>query len=231
MVLGDDVRIRASGLDAKSTGSLRVVQVPEVPIAATGQVRITEGTYRAYGQNLSIERGRLVYAGGPISNPGLDIRASRRARDGVVAGFEVHGTMATPRFSLFSDPPMAEREALSYVVLGRPLDNSSQSQQGIVTDAANSLGLQGGSYVTGTLARRVGLDEARLESEAGNLQQSTLMLGTYLSPRVYVVYGLGILDQANKLRIQYFLNKHWTLQAEAGPQNSTQFLYTFERGR
>ncbi len=44
-------------------------------------------------------------------------------------------------------------------------------------------------------------------------------------------YGVGILDQISTLRIQYFVNKMWTLQAEAGPQNSAQILYTVERGK
>jgi hypothetical protein len=46
-----------------------------------------------------------------------------------------------------------------------------------------------------------------------------------------VNYGVGILDQVSTLRIQYFLSRMWTLQAEAGPENSAQVLYTFERGR
>lgn len=231
LVLEDDVRVRVSGLDAKMTGSLLLIEVPGRPTAGSGQVRVTQGTYRAYGQDLTIERGRLIFAGGPVANPGLDLRTSRRAPDGVVAGFEVQGTLAAPRFSLFSEPPMSDREALSYVLLGRPLDSTNQSQQGIVTDAANSLGVQGGSYIAGTLARQIGLDDAHVESRAGEFEESTLMLGTYLSPRVYVNYGVGILDQVSTLRVQYFIDRHWTLQAETGPESSAQFLYTVERGK
>jgi translocation and assembly module TamB len=231
LVLGRDIRVRARGLDGKPTGSVLMIQTPGQPLLATGQLQLTEGTYTAYGTKLTIENGRLVFGGGPIENPGLDIRASRQAKDGVTAGLELHGTLLAPQLTVFSDPPMAERDALSYVVLGHSLDQSSQNENGIVSKAANTLGVSGGDYVAGTLARQLGLDEASVESEGGTFENSSLRLGTYLSPRVYVNYGIGILDQVSTLRIQYFLSRMWTLQAEAGPENSAQVLYTFERGR
>jgi len=231
LVLGDNVRITAYGLDAKPTGSILTIVNPLGPTIATGELRVENGTYRAYGVNLDIEHGRLIFGGGPIGNPGLDVRAVRTASDGVVAGFEVRGTLQKPRFSVFSDPPMAERDAIAYAVLGRPLDRTNQSESGIVSDAANTLGLRGGSYIAGTLARQLGLDQASVESRSGSFDDAALSLGTFLSPRIYVNYGVGILDQVSTLRIQYFMNKKWTLQAEAGPENSAQVLYTVERGR
>ena len=231
VVLGRQIRVRAKGLDGKPTGSVLTIKTPGQPLLATGRLELTEGRYKAYGQNLEIETGRLIFGGGPVTEPGLDVRAVRKARDGVTAGFTVKGTLEEPQLAVFSDPPMAERDALSYALLGHSLDASNQSENGIMNDAANSLRLRGGDFVAGTLARELGLDEASLESESGTFENSALRLGAYLSPRVYVNYGLGILDQVSTLRIQYFLSRMWTLQAEAGAENSAQVLYTFERGR
>ncbi len=228
LVLGELVRIRAAGLDARPTGSVLAIDKPGSPMSGSGELNLTGGTYKAYGQDLRIERGRLFFAGGLIANPGLDFRASRLARDGVVAGFEVTGTLETPRFALFSDPPMAERDALAYVVLGHKLNDKSESESGIVTSAAQSLGLSGGNLIASSVASRFGIDEASIETE-GTLEQAQLMLGTYLSPRVYVNYGIGVIDPVSLLRIQYFLNSKWTLHAETGSQSSAEVLYTIER--
>ena len=227
LVLGDLVRLRASGLDAKPTGSVLAIDAPGVPMSGSGELKLTGGTYKAYGQDLRIERGRLFFAGGRIANPGLDFRASRLCRDGVVAGFEVTGTLETPRFALFSDPPMAERDALAYVVLGHKLNDKSESESGIVSSAAQSLGLSGGNRIANSVARQFGIDEATIETE-GTLKQAQLMLGAYLSPRVYVNYGIGVIDPVSLLRIQYFLNSKWTLHAETGSQSSAEVLYTIE---
>jgi translocation and assembly module TamB len=228
LVLGDDVRVRSQGLDAKLTGSVLAIERPGRPTTGSGELRVDQGTYVAYGRNLTIDRGRLLFGGGVISNPGLDVRATRTARDGVVAGFEVQGTLEAPRFSVFSDPPMPDRDALAYVVLGRSLDRSNESQQAMVSDAAANLGVSGGSFLASKFANELGIEEASLQS-AGGFHDASLMLGKYLSPRLYVNYGIGVLDQVSTLRIQYFVNKTWTLQAEAGTENRAEIFYTVER--
>ena len=61
------------------------------------------GSYRAFGQKLVIERGRLVF-GGPVRNPGLDLLALRK-NQAVEAGVEVRGTLQLPVTRLVSEPP------------------------------------------------------------------------------------------------------------------------------
>jgi translocation and assembly module TamB len=228
LTLGRNVRVRAYGLDARLTGSILAIDRPDMPATGSGELTVSQGTYSAYGRPLDIERGRLVFSGGPITNPGLDGRASRRSNDGVVAGFELHGTLNAPRLTVFSEPEMAERDALAYVLFGRRIDYGSQSQQALVTDAANVLSLTGGSYVASTLAGQLGIDEAAVVSE-GAFEDASLILGTYLSPRLYVNYGVGIRDPSSTLRIQYYLTRKWTLQAETGSESRAGILYTVER--
>ena len=57
------------------------------------------------------------------------------------------------------------------------------------------------------------------------------MLGTYLSPRLYLAYGVGLFEAANTLRLRYLLSSKWTLEATTGVGTSTDLLYTIERGR
>lgn len=227
LVLGDSVRVRGFGLDAKPTGSVLALLRSDGTANGSGQLTVTNGSYQAYGQRYTIETGSLLFAGGPLANPGLNVKADRTANDGTVAGFNVTGTLAAPQLTVFSVPVMDDRDALSYALIGRPVSSSSRAEQGIVSDAANSLSLSGGSYVASKLASQFGLSEASLEG-GGTIGGTSLNLGTYVSPRVYVTYGLSILDPVQRLRIQYFLSRMWTLQAETGAQNSADILYTVE---
>ena len=93
LVLGDDVEVDAFGLHAEPTGSLLVIEEPGRPTSASGELDVDGGTFQAYGQDLTIDSGRLVYAGGPITNPGINLRASRTADDGTVAGLQATGTL------------------------------------------------------------------------------------------------------------------------------------------
>jgi translocation and assembly module TamB len=231
IVLGREVEIAVLGLKAKPTGSILAIEEPGKVTRGVGELVLNEGTFKAYGQDLKIERGRLVFAGGPISNPGVDVRASRTAKDGTVAGINAKGTVQSPEVTLWSDPPMAQGDALAYLLLGRPL-NQAQPQEGDrLANAATALGLRGGNLLAKKLAARFGLEEARIESENGSLEQASLVVGRYLSPRLYVTYGLGLFDAANTFRIRYLLNPKLTLQAESGAGTSADLLYTVERGK
>ncbi len=229
VVLGDSLSLNAYGLKAKPRGSVLIVESPGRDPVASGELTITGGTYRAYGQDLTIQRGRLLYAGGPVTDPGLDIRASRTARDGTVAGIEVRGTALDPVLTVFSDPDLPEEEALAYIVLGRPLDQAGSSDGQLLANAARSAGLKGGNLLAGKIASQIGLEQASIETESGALEDASLVLGTYLSPRVYLGYGVGLFKPANAVKIRYRLSPRWALEAESAEENSAEIQFSIER--
>lgn len=228
VILGEDVEVDVLGLHAEPEGSLLLVEEPGRPTSATGELDLAGGTFQAYGQDLTIERGRLVFAG-PITEPAIDLRAYRRADDGTVAGLEATGTLRRPVVTLWSEPPMAQSDQLSYLLLGRPLDQAGESDGSLLANAATSLGIKGGNLLGERLAARFGLEEARIEADDG-LEQASLVLGKYLSPRLFVGYGIGLFDAVNTFRIRYLLTDELTLEAETGAGTSADLLYTIERG-
>ncbi len=229
VVLGKDVDIDVLGLEAEPTGSLLLIEAPDRPTNAIGEIDLAGGTFKAYGQDLTIERGRLAFDG-PIDNPRVDLRAYRKASDGVTAGLEAKGPLDKPVITLWSDPTMDQANQLSYLLLGRPLRQASTSEGSLVTRAATALGLKGGNLLAERLGARFGLEEARIET-GGGLDQASLVLGKYLSPRLYVAYGVGLFEAANTLRIRYLLSSKWSLQATTGAAAGADLLYTIERGR
>ncbi|MDX1376752.1 MAG: translocation/assembly module TamB domain-containing protein, partial [Burkholderiales bacterium] len=115
--LGDDFRVKGEGLDVRMAGGVRVtLEEGEVRPRAVGEVRVAEGHYTAYGQQLAIERGVLLFDG-PLDNPKLDILALRKNQR-VVAGVLITGTALSPRTSLYSNPPVPDAQKLQYLVFG-----------------------------------------------------------------------------------------------------------------
>lgn len=229
IILGKDVNMNVLGLKAKPTGSILAIEEPGKVTRGVGELELKEGTFKAYGQDLSIERGRVIFAGGPINNPYLDVRAFRRADDGTVAGINAKGTLETPEVTLWSDPSMDQTQQLAYLLTGRPLNRVSPEEGDTLANAANALGLRGGNLLAKKLAARFGLEEARIESD-GSLEQASLVVGKYLSPKLYVAYGIGLFEPVNTFRVRYLLSDRWTLQAESGEGTSADALYTVERG-
>jgi translocation and assembly module TamB len=225
------VELDAMGLKGQPYGQLLIVEDPARQTTGTGELDIAKGgIFQAYGQNLTIERGRLVF-GGPIGNPALDIRASRLSDDQTVtAGIEAKGTLEKPEISVWSTPAMGESDALAYVVLGHGLNSASQQEGNRVANAATSLGLSGAGLLAKNIGARFGLEEASIET-SGNLNQASLMLGKFLAPHLYVVYGIGLFQPVSTFRVRYILSSKWTLQAESSSETGADILYTLERGK
>ncbi len=231
VILGDKVSIKALGFSGKPKGSLLLIEEPGKPTSAVGELTIEDGIYKSYGQDLKLERGRLIFAGGPIDNPGLDLKAFRKASDGTIAGINVRGTLRSPQTTLYSEPAMGESEALAYLLLGHPLGQSTGEEGDLLANAANSLGLKGGNLLAKKLAARFGLEEARIES-TGGLKEASVVVGKYLSPRLYVSYGLGLFEPVSTFRIRYLLGRDWSLQAEqSSTATGADILYSVERGK
>lgn len=229
LILGDDVDFEGFGIEATLEGSLLLRDTPDRPTMATGEIRTVRGTYEAYGQELTIERGRLVFAG-PITEPRVSLRAYREARDGTVAGIEASGPLRSPEVSLWSEEPMSESEQLSYVVLGRPLRRATGAEEEALLDrAATSLGLAAGGFLAERLGEKLGLERFEIDTDRG-AAEAELVLGTYLSPRVYIGYGIGLFDAVSTFEIRYLVSDRWTLEARTGRETSGDVLYVIERG-
>lgn len=225
--LGEKVNFSGFGLTARVAGEIRAIDQPGKLTTGDGQLRILDGQYRAYGQKLDIAQGRLIFAG-PLNNPGLDFRATRKAdKEEVTAGIQVRGTLQAPETTLFSDPPMDQADALAYLLLGRPLNQASSSEGDFLTKAIAALELKGGDFLAKKIGRKLGLDEVKVEA-GEKTEQATLVVGRYFSPKFYVSYGIGLFESINTLHVRYKINQKLTLQGESGAESGMDLIYTKE---
>ncbi|MCH8477065.1 MAG: translocation/assembly module TamB domain-containing protein [Wenzhouxiangella sp.] len=126
--LGNDARLAALGMQAVLAGDLELLWEPNSALPrGRGMIRLPEGSYRAYGQNLEIRDGEVLFSGHPLDNPRLDIRAIRDIfGDPQVdeAGVHIRGPARNPTITLFTEPPTSEEKALAYVITGADFDHA-----------------------------------------------------------------------------------------------------------
>lgn len=234
LVLGDDVKVDAYGLKGKLGGSLLVTARPnEVPIGS-GELGVKDGTFEAYTRELDIDRGRLLFAGQAVGNPGLDIRAQRKivnTKTGgdIVAGINVRGTLLKPQVSFYSDPAMSQSQIASMIIVGRTLDDLQDSQKQTLggADTRTALTAQGSALLAGQLGRYVGIDDVGVEQGANNA--TSVVIGKFLSPRLYVSYGVSLTETINTLKLRYTIGDRWVIKTESGVRQSADIEYTIER--
>ncbi len=226
--LGERVTIDTLGLAGRLSGSLRTVTDESGFDRGTGELQVEEGKYTAYGRKLDIERGRLLFSNGPLSDPAIDLRAIKKFPD-ITAGVNVRGTLRNPRMTFFSDPAVAQAQIVSLLLAGGSLEsvqNTSDPASRNSSARANLL-LQGSALLFQQFGGKVGLDDVSVESNLNN--DTSLVLGRYLSPRLYISYGIGLAEQINTIKMRYTIGDHWTIKTEAGTARSADLVYTIER--
>ena len=228
VVLGDAVRVDAYGLKARLEGNVTVSTVPDDVPRGNGVIRVAEGQYKAFGQDVRITRGTLTFNDSPLNEPVLDIVAERRIKDAdITVAVNVRGTIAQPFITITSQPSMSSNEALSYLLTGRSIDTLQSGEAANVNRAAENLAVSGGGLLLGGLGTRLGLDEVSVERTGED--DTSVVLGKALSPKLYVSYGISIAEAINTIKLRYTLNERWALKAEAGIEQSADIEYRIER--
>ena len=231
--LGDNVTFSGFGLSGRLAGEVVSSEGDGQATVAEGEIRILDGRYRAYGQNLTIETGRLLFFGAGITKPVLDLRATRQPTPDIRVGVAARGILQKPVFNLFSEPTMNERNQLSYLLLGRPADTASSGERTVLGEAALAIGLKRAGGITDKISQQFGLDNLGVETQAGSTsEQAAFVIGKYLAPRLYVSYGIGLFEPINTLRLQYSIDQHWKLTTESsGKASGGDIIYSVERGQ
>ncbi len=228
VTLGDAVRVEAYGLKARLDGTVTVSTVPRDVARGNGTIRVAEGEYRAFGQDVRITKGLLKYQNSPLDEPQLEIVGERKIKDSdITVAVNVRGTLETPYVSITSTPSMSSNEALSYLLTGRSIDTLQSGEAANVNRAAENLAVSGGGMLLGGLGRRIGLDEVTVERTGED--DTSVVLGKFISPKLFVSYGISIAEAINTIKLRYTLNERWSVKAEAGLEQSADFEYRIER--
>jgi translocation and assembly module TamB len=228
--LGDGVHIETQGLTGRLTGNVVVTSGEEAITRATGELRIADGKYAAYGRTLDIAQGRMIYTGSPLDDPGIDIRAEKNFQDpevgAAVAGINVRGTLRQPQITFFSEPPLPQQQIISLVFAGGTLFGGPQLGAAASTQTSRSENAQLLGQGAAVLGSQIGLPVG-IEPTYNN--DTALVLGKYLSPKLYVSYGITLIQSLNMVKLRYTLGDHWSLSTEFGQLGGADLVYTFQK--
>jgi len=225
--LGNKVKMDAFGLEAKLSGDVNITHNRR-DILANGSLLIKDGKFQAYGQNLEINNGSLIFNGSPRL-VGMDIRATRTI-DKQIVGIQLGGTLLEPKSTLFSDPVLDEKsEILSYLITGNSLSSASGLESALLLSAVRGLGVAGSGSIVQQIGSSFGLDDVNIVT-TDDLKTSELALGKRLGSSLYVRYLIGLFDQTQKIAIEYKINDALSLEAQTTSDDyGLDFIYEIER--
>lgn len=233
--LGDDVGIDGYGLTGRLDGDLRVYTTPDDSLAGRGELDLIEGNFSLYGRTLDIMRGRMMFSGGPIDNPGVDVRAQIKVSDeeargeGYTVGVDINGLVQDLQYHLFSDPFMEDTDILSLLVVGHSFSNSTPTEGSLLEAAAVALGVKGSLGFVQGIGNLFMLDDLRLEGSSSK-EDVSLVVGKRVTKNLYIGYDLNMFNQLGQFRVRYDLTHGFSVETKSSSEaTGADLLYTLER--
>jgi len=226
MTLGEKVTIETYGLSGHVTGSITERTLPGQPTRATGELQVKDGEYTALARKLEIERGRLIFADRLLVDPAVDIRAVKIFPD-VKAGVNVRGSLREPRLSFFSEPSIPQSQIVSILLAGSSLNSVQSADRQGSSGAQQEVAGQAAAILASQLGGRLGIPDISVESDLSN--DTSLVLGRYLSPRLYLSYGISLTESISTIKMRYTIDDHWTIKTEAGKERAADLVFTIEK--
>ncbi len=226
LVLGEAVRVDAFGVKGLLDGRLKIQQEPGQVMTGLGSLKLREGTFVFKGAELNIDRGLVYYQGGPIDDPGLDVRAKKEVDDTEV-GVQLTGTVAQMEMNLFSSPKMDESDIVAYLLTGRDMSASS-SGEGSMLGAAAGLGIGRGGDFLKDITGESGFDVSLASGEEAS--DVSLVVGREIYKGLYISYGKGLTDAAGTFKARYKLKYGFSVETETTSEaTGTDLFWSMER--
>ncbi|MEB3767840.1 translocation/assembly module TamB domain-containing protein [Acinetobacter sp. MD2] len=233
--LGNQIIFQGFNSRIPLTGRLYLTQRGlETAMSANGAIGISQKVkVEAYGQSLDLNRA-IARFNGPLSNPTLDIDATKTISSTLV-GVRVMGTASVPNIQVYNDGGLSEQEALNALVTGRINEGSSSLSQtesfksdvnNTLAAAGISLGLGGTRAFTNQIGRTFGLSGLALDAQ-GTGDDTQVSVTGYITPDLYLRYGVGVFTNVNKLTLRYQMNKRLYLEASQSLERAIDIFYNW----
>lgn len=216
VILGQKILVGVEGLKANLSGTLKVLKDYQQPIRGLGVINVGKGEFDIYGQVLTLDRGKIQFSGTTITNPSLDIQASRNfinemeGRE-VQVGVKVLGSVEAPRIQLYSSPAMTDIEIASYLFLGRSPNLESPTENLMLLNMVRKIATGAPlSRSDESIASQLGLaDLGFVTTPTG---ATGIGLGKRFANSFYIGLGVGIEDSEGAFAIfRYNFMKYFNL--------------------
>lgn len=232
--LGEAVVFRGFGANLPLAGALHLTQQGQGTLQAKGLIQVAERTtVDAVGQNLELNYAQVRF-NGDIKNPRLSIEAVREL-SGQTVGVRVTDRVSKPVITVFNDAGLSQQQAMNALVTGKLDEGSTQiSEQGFRSQVTNnlaaaglSLGLRGTRNITNDLGHALGLQSLVVDA-SGNSDDTQVNVTGYISPDLYIRYGVGVFNAESSLSMRYQLTRRIYVQATSAAERIVDVVYRWQ---
>ncbi|MCB1616397.1 MAG: translocation/assembly module TamB domain-containing protein, partial [Pseudomonadales bacterium] len=230
--LGKDVYFQGYGAECFLEGHLHYTRSAGKPALGKGEIFIHRGSYKAYGQNLSITQGQLLFRGS-LFNPDLYIEAVRtetgsHGSNKIKAGVRAYGAAKNPELNLFSEPAMPEQDILYYLSTGELPDRNRETDAGqMASSAALSAGLSQTRAITDKLSSQIGIHDIRINADS-RAEGTALSVTSWINRDFSIRYGKDA-SRNDEFAVRYRIGPDFYVETLGGVNSAIDFIYSFHK--
>lgn len=233
--LGDDINFRGFGAVIPLAGAININQTGTGVMRARGVVQVSRRTnINIFGQNLELNYGQVRF-NGDVMKPNLSIEAAKTI-SGKTVGVRVKGSTESPNIIVFNNAGLTQQQAMNALVTGR-IDNRSATQiseQGFKSQVTNNLaaaglsfGLSGTRNLTNQIGQAFGFQSLTVDA-SGSSEDTNVNVTGYVTPDLYIRYGVGVFNAQNSLSIRYQLTRRIYVEATSAAENAVDVVYSWQ---
>jgi len=227
LIAGQDVQVDAYGLRGNIIGTLAVQGQPGRPQVGRGTLSVHKGSFTVYGRRLNIDLGRLLFAGGPLTNPGIELRSEKKGEK-VTTGVIIDGFLQRPEMHFYSSPSMEQSAIMANLLESTAIGGETRQDTGFLGTAVSKMGLGGMVPYLQGMKKMTMIDEIKLET-GDDYDSLSLVFGSWLTPNFYVSYGKDLVKESGSFNTRYTLGKGFSFLTETGASHSGgDIKYEFE---
>ncbi|MDR2113268.1 MAG: translocation/assembly module TamB domain-containing protein, partial [Candidatus Accumulibacter sp.] len=251
VALGHRFLFRGAGLQTWLAGDVRLTARGRDLPRASGTIRLRDGRFDAYGQQLDIERGFLTFQD-LLNDPALDVRAVRKGL-AVEAGVQIGGSARRPVVRLISDPDLPDTDKLAWLLLGHGPESMGAGDAALLVSAAGELLGNDSGGIVQQLKNTFGIDELGIRQggiggaaargpasriaatrggdTAGTANGHVLSVGKRLSADATLAYEQSLTQAESVVKLTVKLTRNIAVIGRAGSDNALDILYTLTFGQ
>jgi translocation and assembly module TamB len=215
--------IKGAGAQIELGGGVRVKKAPgQSSPALEGAIRAVRGYYTFQGKTFAVREGAVTFIGVTPPVPNIAIVTRYDAPGGELVYLTIGGTSEKVTLALSSEPAMEQTDILSVLLFGERATRLGKGQaQTLQSRAVALLGSQVLAELKDTFGEEAPVDLITLQESGTGESKDSLVLGKYLSPRLFVIYKRGIAAQGeNTLKLEYKLTEHFNVESEVSDTKS-----------
>lgn len=218
----ENVIVRGKDLASEWKGNLGI-KGPAANLLFLGNFKVISGQYLFNGKDFDISQG-TISLNGILDNKATTTLYVIASKDlgKVKVEVIVKGPVANPEISFRSNPPLPQREILSWILFNRGTSEISPFQGTQLTESITNLKSDHkGPDVLTKIRNSLGIDRFDISRDENNGNAVSIQVGKYISQNVFISVNKS---NVNRIAVEAALMRNIKLQAQVGDDSEGQLF-------